>query len=336
MTQLETSLAASVDMIDKSRAGTPVNNQLARVESVPLDFSKEQQALLRDSFANGASESEFRVLLEVAKARRLNPFTRQIHFVKRWDGEKRREVWSCQVGIDGFRAIAQRTGLYDGQDEPVFEYGGDKLPIKCTVSVYRKDWRRPSVGVAYFSEYAQTKREGGLTRMWAEKPHIMISKCAEALALRKAFPEDLSGLYAPEEMGMEPAPVEERPRQPTISPHFIEGDDPDRPPDEVGTDVFSGLEQRLIELEEAIAKAQAKDLRALRLTLGSKANPRCELLDAINAASGRTGSAQPQINQAQRKALSKIWARCDRQLAKKEAEPPVPGDVLDSFTDEEE
>lgn len=168
-----------------------------------FEFTEEQRRIIRDTFLNGASESEAAVLMELARVRRLNPITRQIHFVKRWDSRKKAEVWSPQVGIDGFRSLAERTGLYDGQDEPEFEYDKSGHMKLCRVRVYRKDWSRPCVGVAHFSEYVQTTKEGGATQMWATKPHVMLAKCAEALAIRKAFPEDTSGLYAPEEMGSE-------------------------------------------------------------------------------------------------------------------------------------
>jgi phage recombination protein Bet len=178
-----------------------------RQQVAPMEFSADQLKIIRDSFLNGASEKEAAVLLELARVRRLNPITRQIHFVKRsqWDPDTRtsKEVWSAQVGIDGFRAIAERTGLYDGQDEAEFEYDSKGAIKLCRVRIYRKDWSRPAVGVAHFTEYAQTKKDGSLTKMWVDKPHIMIAKCAEALAFRKAFPEDTSGLYAPEEMGVE-------------------------------------------------------------------------------------------------------------------------------------
>lgn len=174
------------------------------VRAVPsaFEFNPEQRRMILDSFLSGASEAEATVLLELARVRRLNPITRQIHFVKRWDMDKQREVWAAQVGIDGFRSIAERTGLYDGQDEPEFGYStvdGRRVLVSCKVKVYRKDWSRPAVGVAFLNEYAQRKKDGNFTRMWAEKPHVMLAKCAEALAFRKAFPEDTSGLYAPEE-----------------------------------------------------------------------------------------------------------------------------------------
>lgn len=171
-----------------------------------LEFSGEQRQMIRDTFANGASEQEFSMLLEVARARRLSPILKQIHFVKRWDTSKRREVWAAQASIDGLRAIAERTGKYDGQDEPEYVEKDGRI-LCCKVRVYRKDWSRPVTGVAYYDEYVQTTKEGKVTSFWARMPHVMLAKCAEAIAMRKAFPEDMSGLYTAEEMGSDAAPV---------------------------------------------------------------------------------------------------------------------------------
>lgn len=176
-----------------------MSTALATTQNTAPFFTADQQKLIRDSFLSGAPEKEALVLMELSRLRRLNPILGQIHFVKRWNSQRNCEVWAAQVGIDGFRAIAQRTGQYDGQDEPEWEYDAKGAVKLCRVRVYRKDLGRPSVGVAHFSEYAQTKKGGELTLMWATKPHIMLAKCAEALAYRKAFPEDTSGLYAPEE-----------------------------------------------------------------------------------------------------------------------------------------
>lgn len=182
-----------------------MTDAIQKVQALPtigtLEFSTDQRKMIRDSFLSGASDAEASVMLEVARLRRLNPLTGQIHFVKRWNSDRNCFVWAYQVAIDGFRAIAQRTGLYDGQDEPEFEYNKDGSIQLCRVRVFRRDWARPSVGVAWFAEYAQKKKDGKLTMMWEQKPHIMAAKCAEALAFRKAFPEDMSGLYAPEELG---------------------------------------------------------------------------------------------------------------------------------------
>lgn len=176
--------------------------QLQRRERAPLSFTPEQAQMIRNTYANGASEEEFHVLLAIAKAKRLNPLLGQVHFIKRWT-QDRGEVWAAQTGIDGFRSIAEDTGLYDGQDEPEFHYvdGESKKGILLAkVRVYRKDISRAFVGVAHFAEYAQRRKEGQLTRMWAEKPHILVAKCAESLAFRKAFPQELGDLYTAEEM----------------------------------------------------------------------------------------------------------------------------------------
>ncbi|MBI5518102.1 MAG: phage recombination protein Bet [Deltaproteobacteria bacterium] len=171
----------------------------------PLEFTPEQRQLIRDTFANGATDTEFAVLMEIARARRLNPLLRQIHFVSRWDSDKHRPVWATQVSIDGLRAIAERTGLYAGQDEAEFTEKPDQTLKLCKVRVYRKDWERPAVGLAHWDEYVQTIRDkvtGKLrpTAMWARMPHVMLAKVAEAAALRRAFPEDMAGLYTTDEM----------------------------------------------------------------------------------------------------------------------------------------
>lgn len=190
-----------------SHAIKPVEQQPSQL-SREFVFTPEQQEMIRASFLNGANEAEARVLLELARVRRLNPITGQIHFVKRWNSARNCETWAAQVGIDGFRAIAQRTGLYNGQDEAEFELDKAGRIVSCRVKVYRKDWERPAVGVAYWSEYAQMKKDGTPTAMWATKPRVMLSKCAESIALRKAFPDDLSGLYSEEERPEQPDEVE--------------------------------------------------------------------------------------------------------------------------------
>lgn len=168
-------------------------------------FSPEDIDLIRRTICPQASDVEFRTLIRVASIRRLNPLLGQIHFVKRssWDPETqtKEERWAFQVGISGFRLIAQRTGQWDGEGKPTFEETTKGDIYKCTVEVFRKDISRSFVGEAYFSEFAQTKRNGGLTKMWAEKPRLMIAKCATAAAYRMAFPEETSGLTEEAEWG---------------------------------------------------------------------------------------------------------------------------------------
>lgn len=173
------------------------------------DFGEEHKRVVKDAFCAGATDLEFALLWQGAKSRGLDPVRKQIHFVKRRDDMRGCDVWSSQVSIDGFRSIAEGTGRYDGQDEPEYEMdpeGGGVLVAR--VKVYKKGVGRPFVGVARWEEFAGLKRDGSPTYMWAKMPFHMLAKCAEALALRKAFPEELCGLYAPEEMGGAPTIVE--------------------------------------------------------------------------------------------------------------------------------
>ncbi len=170
-----------------------------------LQWTDEQIQLLKDTICKGATDDELALFLHAAKRTRLDPFMRQIHAVKRWDSQQKRMAMSIQVGIDGLRTIADRTGRYAGNDDPVFS---DKLnewkaPEWARVTVYKliDGVRCPFTATARWSEYVALKKDTGApNKFWAEKPHIMLGKCAEALALRKAFPQELSGLYSEDEM----------------------------------------------------------------------------------------------------------------------------------------
>ncbi|HYE91587.1 MAG TPA: recombinase RecT, partial [Terriglobales bacterium] len=102
-------------------------------------FSRDQRDLILQTCCGGATESEARVLIAIAEARGLNPLLQECYFVKRYDKDKRREVWAVQAAIDSFRIKAEETGDYAGQDEPEYEYepGGKHLKL-ARVRVYRK------------------------------------------------------------------------------------------------------------------------------------------------------------------------------------------------------
>lgn len=168
-----------------------------------LEWTPEQVQLLKDTVARGATDDEFKLFLYVCSRSGLDPFLRQIHMVKRWDSTLKREVATIQTGIDGYRVIAERSGSYAGVDAPKFTFEpGNPYPVSATVTVYRMigGQRVGFTASAFFDEYKQTTREGRLTRFWEKMPKSQLAKCAEALALRKAFPNDLSGLYTNEEM----------------------------------------------------------------------------------------------------------------------------------------
>lgn len=178
-------------------------------QSNQMVFSQPELDLIKETICKGATDEEFRLFVNQARTIGLNPLARQVFAIKRWDSTLGREVMSIQVSIDGFRLIAERTGKYTGQTAPQW-CGEDGIwrdvwlakqpPSAARVGVLRSDFKEPCYGVARFDSYAQRKKDGALTAMWQKMGDVMIAKCAESLALRKAFPQELSGLYTSDEM----------------------------------------------------------------------------------------------------------------------------------------
>jgi phage recombination protein Bet len=339
-TLLERQLAASVQERSRTLAVVP-RADLAANDGGPLRFSPEQERMIRDTCANGASSDEFAVLLEIARVRRLNPLLRQIHFVKRWDKNKNRHVWSAQISIDGMRAVAQRTGRYNGQDEP--EYGpcnSKGFPEWAKVRVYRKDWDRPAVGLVFWREYVQTNKDGHPTSFWSDMPMNQLAKCAEAHAFRKAFPEDCGGLYTDVEMEQATHPIAldareeprrvEDPRRQAITVHGRDSDEPPLVDPEAASEALKGFRETLSMVEDSLPGClDYQGALILRDLLGSVARP-SQLTRDIQAA--RESGLLSISGYAE---LSKTWLRCNRQLCKLEKDLPPP-DVTASFIDSDE
>lgn len=157
------------------------------------ETQEEKLSLLKNTYAKDLNNSEFALFVTHAKSVGLDPLKRQIYAVKR-GGQL-----TMQTGIDGLRSIAARSGVHAGTDEIEFTYGenGKLKGAKCVVWKIVQGHRVPFVGKAEWSEFYPGDKMG---HMWRKLPTIMLGKCAEAQALRKAFPEDMSDLYVEEEM----------------------------------------------------------------------------------------------------------------------------------------
>jgi phage recombination protein Bet len=188
---LHEKLIGSLALEDEPKETTMSTAIMKAPELRDQPFSRDKVELIKRTIAVGASDDELELFLYTAKRTGLDPLARQIYAIKR-SGKM-----TIQTAIDGYRLIADRTGQLAGISDYIFDTEEGKNPGKATVTVHKivNGTAREFTASARWSEYSQPS-----SPMWQKMPYLMLGKCAEALALRKAFPADLSGIYTAEEM----------------------------------------------------------------------------------------------------------------------------------------
>jgi len=172
------------------------------------DWTREQIETIKQTVARGANDAQLALFLQTCRSRGLDPFVKQVYFTPQ----------GIIVSIDGLRAIAERTGAY-APGATRYEYDENKNLVAAFVSVKKYvngTWFDVEES-AFYEEYR------GTSPIWKKMPRVMLAKCAEARALRRAFSSDLSGLYAAEEMDQ--AQRDERPVEVTVLPAADAGRD---------------------------------------------------------------------------------------------------------------
>lgn len=181
-------------------------------ETTGLTFTDNELKLIRKS-NDRLDDAEFSAFITAAKRYGLNPLANQIYTQVRQTKARGKSVTTV-VQIDGYRLLADRTGQLAGNDDPVFTHeecmNSDDMDIKATVTVHKMvdGEPRPFTASARWKQYCPSP-PGDF--MWRKMPHLMLGKCAEALALRKAFPAELSGIYTHEEMEQAASPTPTEP-----------------------------------------------------------------------------------------------------------------------------
>lgn len=201
-------------------------------------FSGEEIQVIKNTICRGASDTELGLFLATCKSTGLNPFMKQIHCVMRNvnTGSREKPSWQKQmtivVGVDGYRVVRDRlvdrdgNSYFDGMEGPQWSNDGvnwldawfdTKPPKLARVAIYRKGIARPFVAQARWDAYNQKNA------MWEAMGPEQLAKCAEVLALRRAFPADMGALPSGSLADLEPPDLADLPA-PVAD--LIQGDTP--------------------------------------------------------------------------------------------------------------
>lgn len=197
------------------------------VLSMNQDIQVKQQTIfnvLKKTLYPGSSDDEVFMILEYCKAKKYDPILKPVHLVQmsvktdkkdkegKFIYEKKNVI---MPGIGSYRIDASRSGQYAGMSEPEFgedvteEFGKDKKKItypkwcKIIVKKLLSDGTIAEfVAKEFWKENYATKSnfDNSPNAMWEKRAYGQLAKCAEAQALRKAFPDVVGNEYTKEEM----------------------------------------------------------------------------------------------------------------------------------------
>lgn len=182
-------------------------------------MSPDQVAVIKQTVAQGATDAELAMFLELANRYQLDPFAREIWCICEMKNGQRVPDKAAQImaSRDGYLAIANRHPMFDGMESDVvcegdtFQRKGGQVEhsygakrgaiIGAYALVYRKDRSRPAYFFAPWNDYGPRNASSAWSP-WAKYPSAMNIKVAEAMALKRAF--SISGLVTEEEIGTQP------------------------------------------------------------------------------------------------------------------------------------
>lgn len=179
-----------------SELSNPVKGTLITEEAAKL--TREDLETVRNSIFKGCDDSELKLFLHDCNRLGVHPLDRLIHPTVRTNKKTGVRSYVPITSIDLFRSRAEDSGDYAGNDEPVFKGKPATNDFEASVTVYKivQGVRCPFTATARWSEYKPVTDDW----MWLRMPHGQLGKCAEALAIRKAFPRKLSKVYTDDEM----------------------------------------------------------------------------------------------------------------------------------------
>jgi len=289
-------------------------------------FDSKQRAALSVLGIKDATNADLAVFMHYCQKTLLDPFSKQIYMIPR--REKQGDQWvtkqTIQTGIDGFRVIRDRvcarlgveveyedTIWYDADGREHTVWLSETPPTACRVVVLKNGKRFPAV--LRTAAYMATDKNGNALAQWRTQPDHQIEKCCEAFALRRAFPNDLGGLYVDEEMGSAPAPAPQyqrvtateitAPREPEPDPEPPQEPPARRQPTQAGKAALDKLDDILGQLDLGPPEDVDAVIRWLggpgySATLGEVSTITGQLKDWLKAAGGDVEAAR-----------SAIWAK---------------------------